>query len=352
MIGYYVHHQGRGHLHRMHSIAAHLSNPVTVLSSLVPTAEHRGPWVTLARDDVGGAPVDEEAHGVLHWVPRYDAGLGLRSAEITAWLERVRPTLVVVDVSVEVSLLVRLAGVPVVVVAMPGARMDPAHQIAYDVADALLAPWPETSADDEWPHRWLEKTSHVGAFSEFDELPRAEPPSPSEGTGKHKALLLWGSGGTVLPETLLEGVRSATPGWSWDAVGVGEFRSRGEVWQALCAADVVVSHGGQNAVAEVAAARAPAVVIADPRPFSEQEHTVRALQAAGLAVGLERWPTLQFWPHLLARALEIGGEGWQSWCPGNGARRAASALDELAFRLDPSPASRQPVPVSPAGATT
>ena len=34
MIGYYVHHQGNGHLHRAMTVAPHLPEPVTGFSSL------------------------------------------------------------------------------------------------------------------------------------------------------------------------------------------------------------------------------------------------------------------------------------------------------------------------------
>ena len=65
------------------------------------------------------------------------AGLLRRGAAVVRWVERHRPSLVVVDVSVEVTLLVRLLGVPVVVVAMQGDRHDRAHRTAYDAATAL-----------------------------------------------------------------------------------------------------------------------------------------------------------------------------------------------------------------------
>ncbi len=88
-------------------------------------------------------------------------------AAVAAWVEQARPSLVVVDVSVEVAVLVRAMGVPVVVAAMRGQRDDRAHTTAYDLADALLAPWP-AALPEPWPQRWLDKTWHVGALSRFD----------------------------------------------------------------------------------------------------------------------------------------------------------------------------------------
>ena len=45
MIGYYVHHQGRGHLSRLQAVAAHLHTPVVGLSSLPKPAGWHGEWV-------------------------------------------------------------------------------------------------------------------------------------------------------------------------------------------------------------------------------------------------------------------------------------------------------------------
>ena len=49
----------------------------------------------------------------------------------------------VIDVSVEVATLLRLLGVPVVVVAMPGERVDAPHTLVYQLADHILAAWPQ-----------------------------------------------------------------------------------------------------------------------------------------------------------------------------------------------------------------
>jgi hypothetical protein len=328
VIGYYVHHQGAGHLRRMESIAPHSHQDVTVLSSLPRPASYRGEWVRLAPDDQDPDPRDVTAGGTLHWAPRHDAGLARRSAQILAWLADARPALVVVDVSVEVALLVRLAGVPVVVAAMRGDRSDRPHVTAYDLADALLAPWSE-EVPAPWPQRWLDKTAHVGALSRFD---GRERPAPRVSTGRPRALLLWGEGGGGPSGQDIAAMRAATPDWDWQLAHPGSRLDPDELWSALCGADVVVTHGGQNAVAEVAAARAPAVVVAGPRPFDEQQHTVAALREAGLAVGLDGWPDPEQWPRLLRQAVQVGGHGWGRWSYGDGAARAARFLDVLATR--------------------
>jgi len=340
MIGYYVHHQGSGHLHRMLSVTQHLAEPVTVLSSLPAPAECRLPWVRLADDATAPSAVDPDAHGTLHWVPRHDAGLRARMAQVMGWIDRAEPVLVVVDVSVEVAVQARLAGVPVVVVAMPGDRRDRAHRTAYDLADAVLAPWPEGLGVESWPTAWTEKTTFSGSVSRFDGRARLARVPAVE--GPRRGLLLWGKGGGRSVEERYDELRSATPGWTWELAGPRHPMTAPHLWNALCRADVVVSHAGQNSVAELAAARTHAVVVADPRPFDEQVHTARALDANGLAVGLTAWPEPEAWPGLLATAATRGGDDWARWGDGHGARRMAARLDELVHCLAPGE-PREPV---------
>ncbi|WP_082589432.1 glycosyltransferase [Nostocoides sp. Soil756] len=330
MIGWYVHHVGRGHATRAAAVARQLTlrgQAVTGLGSAPPPGEWRGEWVVLERDDRSPEPSDVTAHGVLHWAPRHDAGLAARAATIAEWAARCRPDLLVVDVSVEVALLARLCGVPVVVAALPGERTDPAHALAHDVADALLAPWPAGAHGHGWPRAWTEKTWAVGSVSRFDGHSRRAPrPHP-----RPRVLLLWGAGGRATTVAQVAAARAATPGWEW--VEWSPALPESLLWDALLDADVVVTHGGQNAVAEVAAARRPAVVVAQPRPFDEQEATAAALSRMGIAVGLDTWPEAQRWPELLDRARRLGGDAWNRWSTGTGAADLAARLDDLASGL-------------------
>lgn len=323
MIGYYVHHHGSGHRHRMSAIRAELTDDVVVLSSAPPPEGYEGEWILLERDDLAVEVQDATAHDTLHWVPRRDPGLRRRAAQLTQWIDRARPDVLVVDVSVEVAALARLCGVPVVVVAMPGDRSDPAHRLAYDLADALVAAWPAAVPVD-WPRHWRAKTEFVGGISGFDRWRR--PRMPRRG---REVLLLCGSGGAGVPFDLAE-ARAATPGWTWRVAGGDRWLPRPDVWEAMCTAGVVVTHAGQNAVAEVAAARARAVVAADPRPFHEQHHTVTALGRLGLGVPLAGWPAADEWAGLLGRASRTDPELWHCWNHGDGAVRAARVIEAVA----------------------
>lgn len=326
-VGYYVHHQGLGHLHRARSIGAHLAAPMTVLSSL-PSPDPDLSWVHLPADD-RTRPPDHTAHGTLHWVPRHDQGLRRRMALVAEWIDRADPDLMVVDVSVEIAVMSRLMGVPTVVMAMPGDRSDRAHRSAYDSAHAILAPWAAEFSTDQWSDPWPDKTFHAGAISRYA---GRTPTTRSAHSGPPRVLVLWGRGGRPLPDGFLDAAARATPGWTWRQAGTGPD-TQVPVWDLLAWSDVVVTHGGQNAVAEVAAARRPAVVIAQPRPHGEQSATVATLRRAGLAIGLDTVPAAARWPDLLTRALDLGGEGWGRWAPPDAARRAADFLRATAAEV-------------------
>ena len=149
MIGYYVHHQGSGHLHRALTVAPHLPGPVTGLSSLPRPAQWLGPWVELPRDDgaTSYADADVTAGGQLHWAPLQDAGLRGRMSAVARWIDEHCPAAIVVDQSVEVCLLSRLHGVPVVALTAPGRRTDGAHLLGFGCATALVGAWPQGWTD-------------------------------------------------------------------------------------------------------------------------------------------------------------------------------------------------------------
>lgn len=351
MIGYYLHHQGEGHRRRGTAVARALRQPVTGLGSGQAPAGWPGDWVELERDDQPpvrvGVGADVTAGGVLHWAPLRHTGLAGRHHQIVTWLHRAQPSLVVVDVSVEVALLVRLCGVPVVVGALPGDRLDRAHRSAYDLATALLAPWPPGAHPDAgWPERWRRKTWEVGGISALAVAGRddgddqrvegnsAPGDAPVARTGApaqdRRVLVVWGSGGDPLSAWQVRAAAHATPGWTWTVRG-GGWPASPDLVRDLAAADVVVGHAGQGAVADLAGAGRPAVVLAQPRPHDEQDATARALDRLRIAVTGRGWPSPEEWPGLLGRALSLGGQGWSRW-GADGARRAAGLLDTLAVR--------------------
>ena len=183
---------------------------------------------------------------------------------MSAWIERDRPDVMVVDVSIEIALLARLHGVPVVLVAQRGIRHDAAHALAYAQASAIAAPWTAaTHLPGEGPPERL--LTFTGAVSRFDGEP---PPGRSEAGGD--VLVLIGAGGHELrPEDVLAAARSA-PHRRWHVAGalrtpettnVIDHGPAAPVLPLLRACSVVVGTAGSNIVAEVAAARRPFVCL-------------------------------------------------------------------------------------------
>ena len=325
MIGYYVHHHGNGHLHRAITVAPHLPDRVTGISSLPRPEAWTGPWVQLPRDDGGPgyAGADVTAQGLLHWVPLGDAGLRGRMAAVSAWIEDHAPSAMVVDQSVEVCLLARLHGVPVVAMTAPGRRTDPAHALGFGTATAVVGAWPAGWTDRMLPG--LDREVHaIGAVSRFAV---ARGPRRPRGRRPH-AVLLAGTGGDGFTRTSIARAQSQTPGWDWTVLS----RTLG-TWHAdpaavLATADVAVLHPGQNSLAEVAALRVPAVVVPADRPFDEQ-HVTASVLADGWPAVVSRAVPATGWGDLLDQALHLDGEGWTNWCDGAAPTRLAQVVGRI-----------------------
>ncbi|CAM2847911.1 MULTISPECIES: glycosyltransferase [Dermacoccus] len=335
-IGYYVHHHGRGHATRAGVIgraAAARDHAVTFLGSgpLPETADDpRLEAVVLPRDDQRqDAPFrDAQAGGALHWAP-LGGGYAQRACRIAQWVHSQAPDVVVVDVSVEVAALVRLLGVPVVVVTQPGQRDDAPHRLAYDMAAALLAPWPPGVGLDAHLEPWRDALFEVGGLTRFDGACATSHRVPSQ---EAVGVFLVGGEGWDDP-TLPDVVRAATPEVRWRTPSTAPGATPIETL--LAQADVVVTHAGQNAIADVAAFGAPAVVVAQRRPFDEQATMGRCLAATGIArvVPVESGAdeVARATGRALAEVARRGrgpvGAGWRAWRTEEAAQRAVDVVE-------------------------
>ncbi|CAD6003852.1 glycosyltransferase [Agreia sp. COWG] len=348
MIGYYIHHQGRGHLNRALAIAAELDGAVTGLSSLAKPAEWVGNWVQLPRDDESASIAEgADAQGRLHWVPVGDDGIRNRAGMLSRWLSTSHPDLMIVDVSVEVALLTRLHGVEVVTIALPGERGDEAHRLGYDISRVILAAWPRAAEGmiTGLSHAARARLECVGAISRFSSRVVVEPTPPAVvgSAPRRRVLVLGGAGGSSLDETALAAAQLETPQWEWAVLGGRSGRWVDDPWPEICTADVVVTHAGQNALADVAAAGRPAIVIPEDRPHGEQRTTASVLERSDL------WPALvrqsfprDGWPSLLEDAAALDGSRWQAWNDGLGARTAAAIIKRELLRAAASQTGDRP----------
>ncbi len=325
-IGWYVHHHGRGHLTRMRAIAAHLPHEIACFSSLARPAElpARVTWTQLPPDDQPRPQLPEDdptARGLLHWAPLGHGGHRTRLAAVAAAVAAAPVDAFVVDVSAEVTLLARLLGLRTVVIAQPGDRSDEPHRLAYAAAERIVAPWPD----------WIDLPAHlvphadrvdaVGGISRFD--------GREAGAERdNDVVLLGGGGGSGVAATDIAAAERAT-GRTWRVLGAGSAAWLDDPWGALTTAGTVVSWCGQNAIADIAAAGAPAVVVPQDRPFDEQRATARILDSARLAVASERWPAASAWPALVERARLLEPR-WERWRVAGAAQRASEAISRVA----------------------
>lgn len=312
-VGWYVHHHGRGHLSRAGAVLARLEASATVFTShqeasgALPGVEVQ----TLAMD-VGGRSGGQTPRG-LHYAPLDSAGLRERMAAMAGWMHDERPALFVVDVSVEVTLLARLLGVPTAVWRQHGRRDDPAHQLGYGCAETLLAPFPRWLEDPDTPSEVVDRTFYTGGFSRFDGRVNRDVGPVAGRVVVMNGHAVARSVSRALPELEVRHVAGAE-----------------DPFDLLCSAEVIVAGAGHNSVMEAAAARRPLVCLTQERPFEEQLRKARLLDRAGVAVVSEGQPAAQEWAGLVAEAIALGGEGLAELVDGGGAERAATHLDEVA----------------------
>lgn len=327
-VGWYVHHHGAGHRTRALAVGAVLAaagHEVTLLGSRLGELPAPFAAVHLPGDDEGVDPrrADATASGRLHWVPLRHDGLRERGAAVARWVGEQRPDVLVGDVSVEMSLLGRLLGVPVVVVAQPGARDDEPHRMVHDIASRVLAPWPEGWARALAPSLGSAATDVV----EVGGISRLEPAgaAPHAGTG----VVLTGSVGLDDP-SLVDRLTAATPQVAWRVLDGRDWVD--DVGAILEEVEVVVAHAGQNAVADVAALGRPALLLPQERPFGEQEHLAAALAERGLARVVGRVAQADPRTDWAAEveAARRGGGRWDEWGTRGAAERAARVVEEVA----------------------
>ncbi len=331
MIGYYVHHEGRGHLVRAMAVTAQARMPVTGLSSLARPAGWSGDWIDLPRDD-DGTPRGPTRDGVWHWAPRGHEGFGARMTTIARWITTARPAVLVSDVSVEVLVLAALLGVPTAAVLLHGDRRDAPHRSGLGSADVVVAPWPAAHRRP-WHDDLGPRLVTTGGFGRYD---GRTPPGPPE---RPSVLVLAGRGGHDISAPDVAAAARATPGWRWSVVGILCGQTPGpviwrpptaDIWTHLGRATVVVATAGNGVVAEIAAARRPALLLPQQRPFGEQAALAQEVARLCPVRVEDAWPRPGEWPGILDGLAGLDPSGWARHVDGRGARRFATAVEAVA----------------------
>lgn len=345
-IGYYVHHQGAGHLDRARRIASLLPRPCTLIGTF------RGHDVGLSAEEMIDLPDDRMAaafdgrDGVadrprgLHYAPLGHPGIRDRMVRIARWVAEADPVLLVVDVSVEIAILARLLSLPTIVFRLPGLRTDPPHLEAFRAAERIVAPFPEALEEPETPDWVLAKTYHAGFLA--DPPPRAERGSD--------IVVVLGRGGESTSLADLAAAARAVPGRSWHVLGEpgegarvdhpGNLVLHGwvdDVPARLAGAGLVVGAAGDGVLAAAAASGAPFVCLPEPRPHDEQIRKAASLARLGAAIVHEGWPEAGVWPGLVDRALALDPGRLTALSRPDAVTALAAEIEAVARRIEARP---------------
>jgi predicted glycosyltransferase len=314
---YYAHQHGSGHVRHAARLAATGAFELTVVTASEQAGRLLPPGTRTLKLPPDLVPDHRQAAGsTLHYTP---AGPVIRDRFAALWhaARDVDPDAVVVDVSVEAALFLRLAGYPVIYRRMQGDRGDPGHELAYAEAHHLVAYHGPTLEDPDWRRRFAEKTTFLGVPDDGGRLgaavpvtrrgrhPRIAVVTGTGGDGVHVGDLVraaqrvpgarWAVYGPVRGTGTPDGRAGRPPSGSGRPVVSGTVPPNLELhgWStgvegAMRAADLVVVSAGYNAVAEAAASRRPVVLAPEERPFDEQ---VRFARAAHRVTGVPwcRW---------------------------------------------------------------
>ena len=313
-IGYFVHHQGRGHAERAAAILNALppSRPATVFCArpdifpaLAPQVEVRTIPSLFEKDGDEGVGLDHvPTPDTLHCAPLGWGGPRRAVAEIARWFAEADPALFVTDVSAELAQLARIASVPHVTVLQNGERTDPGHMAAYEGALGAIAPFDRSLAEPDWPDWLTAKTVFAGGLG--------ARPIPDRATARRAlglpetpqiVLAITGQGGGGISSAPLGVGARAMPDTQWITIGqvstdwhatepanlrhIG-WTDRAADW--IGAADLIVASTGNTATQEILSAAKPWIAVPEWRYFDEQVRKAEALQRAGLALHLPAMP--------------------------------------------------------------
>ena len=307
-IGYFVHHQGRGHAERCAAIAAALppAQPITIFCArddIFPSLPPQARIVKLpSLFEAGG----DEAPGMaslptpdtLHCAPLGWPGIRHAMATIAGWFASADPALMICDVSAEIAQLARICSVPHVKVLQHGNRGDAGHRAAYDGAVGLLAPFHEALAQPEWSAAMRARTLFAGGLGLSAERIERDEARRRIGVdaGTEMILVLSGAGGGGFAQAPIGVGARTSPETRWITIGSiqrdwhatepANVDHRGWVDDAadfIAAADIVVSSTGNTTCQQILAAGRPWLAVPEWRYFDEQHRKAEALAAAGVA---------------------------------------------------------------------
>lgn len=359
-IGYFVHHQGRGHAERAAAIANAIdpARGVTLFCNRDDIFPVLGEHISICKipslfEAVPGDAVALDNYSVpdtLHCAPLGWPSITDAIGAIAEWFARAKPALFITDVSAELGQLARIASVPHVAVLQHGDRSDPGHMAAYQGAVGLLAPYAQTLEQPERPAWMQQKTIYAPGIGINAAKICAKQDARSRlglGDDLNIVLVVGGGGGAGLPSApVTVGARSdrasqwitlGTMQTEWHETAPANLQHLGwvnnpEDW--ICAADKVVSSCGNTTVHMIAAAGKPWIVVPEWRYFAEQICKAEALDRAGIAAVARTWPaSASDWARLWQAANAVDTEAQTALIAPNVAETTAKALEALIAKV-------------------
>jgi hypothetical protein len=334
VIGYYVHHQGRGHLHRALAIATCAPGRFTLLGTGLAGQTGAVAALDLPPDEPDAGTMFDAVPDSLHYAPLRHAGICRRMALLAAWIDQAAPAVMVCDVSVEIAMFARLMAVPTIYVRLNGDRSDAAHLDAFRGAQALLAPFHEALDDERTPDWVRRKTTYCPGITQA---------APARAVAAATILVVGGAGGAPLDGPAIAAAARATPGYRWRVIGhrtaaddpdnVVFLGWVDDAAAEIAGAAVIVGAAGDGLVNAVIAGGKPFICLPQPRPYGEQAAKAARLAARGAAITLAAWPADAAWPGLIARALAMDTRHLAALHDPAGAQRAADFIMAVAARF-------------------
>lgn len=346
-IAFYVHHHGSGHYMRTVQVAQKLLKykPILIGSNLSNKTKELDQNISILQLPMDiptsvdifyteGTPVDG-----LHYAPLNIKGISDRNAIITDFFAKSGPLILVVDVSVEISLLARLCGIPTVVMRQHGTRTDLAHIMAYQCAEFLIAPYGKNL--DLSKNDWIkEKTLFAGGFSRFGKFKNG-----NNSTLNHQIGIIIGKGGSSLNFQTILWIAAQCPSFTFHILG--EFsdqkvkgslnlifhKYKENVQQIMETCALVIGNTGHNTVMEVATLNKCFIGIPEDRPFNEQLDKAKSIQHIdGYVTILPGEIMSTNWNVLINKTLQIIPD-WADTIDKNAIDKIVNAIEDLGKKL-------------------
>ncbi len=358
-VAFYLNLQGTGHCRRFESVAKHLPASFELaVTGMDGPIEIRDIGRPVEKVSVPGwgpestVPFVQQQHSYEYHDFMVNHGANTAFTYQTVdFLNRWRPDLLVSDVGLEASMIARLCGIPTIYSRQHGERHDKGHQLAYEWACSLLAPFAPEMEQEACP-RWIrEKTFYSGGFSRFTGRLKAAIAPSAYDPQRPNVLVMTGFGGTEITPAAIALAAAATPQWTWHVLGICTAKKTTtqknsekktsdnlhyhgvveDVWAYLCHASLVVANAGHNSTMEIAAAGVPAICIPAPRPFNEQVCKAEVLRRLGLCVVVQ-WPQPSDWPALMQQAIALDPNRWDHLQDAEAPVRAANHIADIALK--------------------